>query len=171
MNAIRRFARGYVWLVETFGILSMAVVAFIAVLQVVFRYVIGASLYWSEELMRYLTIWSVFGVAGLAYSRGEMLGFTVLVDAMPRSPRQMVKLAVRIVIVVFLTVIAWYGFDFAWRTHNDLATALRISMFWVHLSIPVGCVLMAIHVIAQQFLPEPEPQSEHIAFHSGEALE
>ena len=171
MNALRRFARGYVWLIETFGILSIAVVAIVAVLQVLFRYVIGSSLYWSEELMRYLTIWSVFGVAGLAYSRGELLGFTVLVDNLPKLPQQAVKLVVRIVVVIFLAVVAWYGFDFAWRTHNDLAIALRISMFWVHLSIPVGCVLMAIHVIVQQFLPEPGPDAEDIAFHTGGSVE
>lgn len=166
MNALKRFARGYVWLIEAFGILSIAVVAVVAVLQVLFRYVIGSSLYWSEELMRYLTIWSVFSIAGLAYSRGEMLGFTVLVDSLPKLPQQAVKLAVRIVVVIFLAVVAWYGFDFAWRTRNDYAIALRISMFWIHLSIPVGCVLMAIHVIVQQFLPEPEPEAEDIAFHT-----
>jgi TRAP-type C4-dicarboxylate transport system permease small subunit len=171
MNVLRTFAKGYVWLVETFGILSIATVACVAVLQVVFRYVIGSSLYWSEELMRYLTIWSVFGVAGLAYSRGEMLGFTVLVDNMPKCSRQAVKLAVRIVIVIFLLTIAWYGFDFARRTAGDYAIALRVSMFWVHLSVPVGCVLMALHVIVQQFLPEPEPDAEDIAFHTGGDVE
>jgi TRAP-type C4-dicarboxylate transport system permease small subunit len=171
MNAMRTLVRSYVWLIETIGVLSIGTVACVAVLQVLFRYGFGASLYWSEELMRYLTIWSVFGVAGLAYSRGEMLGFTVLVDNLPQVPQQAVKLVVRIIIVVFLLVVAWFGFDFAWRTRDDFAIALRISMFWVHLSIPVGCVLMALHVVAQQFLPEPEPDGEDIAYHAGESAE
>ncbi|WP_173932442.1 TRAP transporter small permease [Chelativorans sp. Marseille-P2723] len=171
MSALRTFARAYVRLIETLGILAIGTVAVVAVLQVLFRYVIGASLYWSEELMRYLTIWSVFGVSGLAYSRGEMLGFTVLVDHLPHIPQQVVKSVVRIIVVIFLLVIAWYGFDFAQRTANDRAIALRISMFWVHLSIPVGCVLMAVHVIVQQFLPEPRPKVEEVAYHARESLE
>lgn len=169
MTALRNIARAYVWLFETFGVAAMAIVAIVACLQVFFRYVVGASLYWSEELMRYLTIWCVFGISGLAYSRGELLGFTVLSDGLPRVPRRLLALAVRIIILIFLGFIAWYGFDFAWRTRNDLSIALRISMFWIHLAIPVGCVLMALHVIAHQFLPEPATEAERLSHSTGES--
>jgi len=59
MTALRRFARAYVRLIEWIGIFSIAAVAIVAILQVYFRYIVGASLYWSEELMRYMTIWMV----------------------------------------------------------------------------------------------------------------
>ena len=156
MNTIRRLARAYVRVIETTGILTIAAVAVVAVLQVYFRYVVGASLYWSEELMRYMTIWMAFLLAGLAYSRGEMMGFTLFRDWLPAPLRGAVRLAVRVVIIVFLLTAAWYGFDFAFRTMNDLAIALQFSMFWVHLSVPVGCVLMAIHVAVSQFIPEAD---------------
>lgn len=154
MDTVRKFARAYVRLIEAIGILSIAAVAIVAVLQVYFRYVVGASLYWSEELMRYMTIWSVFLVAGLAYTRGEMMGFTMLRDALPAPLRGAVRLVVRAIVVVFLLTVAWYGLNFAQRTAQDYAIALRVSMFWVHLSVPVGCVLIAIHVAVSQFIPE-----------------
>lgn len=154
MGTVRKLARAYVRLIEAIGIFSIATVAIVAVLQVYFRYVVGESLYWSEELMRYLTIWSVFLVAGLAYTRGEMMGFTMLRDVLPEPLRGAVRLVVRGIVVGFLLTVAWYGFDFAQRTANDYAIALRVSMFWVHLAIPVGCVVIAIHVAVSQFIPE-----------------
>jgi TRAP-type C4-dicarboxylate transport system permease small subunit len=37
-----------------------------------------------------------------------------------------------------------------------MAIALRVSMFWIHLSVPVGLVLIAIHVAISQFIPETD---------------
>ena len=157
--AIDRLARAYIQAIETTGILALAVVSAVAILQVFFRYVVGASLFWSEELMRYLTIWGVFLLAGLAYSRGEMLGFTLIVTSLPRSLRRLVELLVRLAIIAFLLVVAWSGFDFAWRTIFDEAVGLQISMFWIHLSIPVGCVLAVLHVLAAQVVDFVGPEA------------
>lgn len=162
MQTVRTLARFYIGFIETVGIFGIAAVAIIAVVQVFFRYVVGASLFWSEELMRYLTIWAVFLVAGLSFSRGEMMGFTMAVDALPQGIRALAKFLVRIVVIAFLLVIAWYGFDFAMRTAHDKAIALRLSMFWVHLSVPVGCVLLALHVLAAQFQGEPRLSDDTI---------
>lgn len=156
MNALSRFARGYVRVIETLGIVAIASVAILAVVQVYFRYVVGASLFWSEEVMRYITIWMAFLMAGLAYTRGEMMGFTLVRDLLPGPVRYVVRLIVRLIIVVVLLTIAWYGFDFAWRTRTDLAVAIQVPMFWFHGAVPVGCVLMAIHVAVSQFIPETD---------------
>jgi TRAP-type C4-dicarboxylate transport system permease small subunit len=156
MTRLHRFARYYVRTIETIGILSIAGVAIVAVLQVYFRYVVGASLYWSEELMRHLTIWMAFLLAGLAYTRGEMMGFTLVRDMLPARLRYAVRLVVRVIVVLFLLITAWYGFDFARRTATDMAVAMQVPMLWFHLSVPVGCLLMAIHVAISQFIPETD---------------
>lgn len=154
MNALHRFARGYVRVIETTGILAMALVAVLAILQVWFRYVVGASLSWSEELMRHTTVWLAFLLAGLAYTRGEMMGFTLLRDMLPPPLRAAVRLAVRVIIVAFLLIVAWYGYDFTRRTATDLAVAMQLPMGLFHSAVPVGCVLLAIHVAVSQFIPE-----------------
>ena len=136
-----------------FAVLEWAVIAAIASmtviagLQVFFRYVLSDSLFWSEEVMRYIMAWTAFLSAGMAYSRGDMLGMRFLVEAIPASLRRVVDWISRLVMVVLLCVIAWYGFDFAIRTRFEEATALEISMLWIHLSVPVGAVLLAIHVL------------------------
>jgi TRAP-type C4-dicarboxylate transport system permease small subunit len=160
MGTARRVAAFYISATEALGIFVIAAISVVAILQVFFRYVVGASLFWSEELMRYMMAWSAFLLAGLAYSRGEMLGLTLVVDALPRRLQLIATALVRLAIIGFLLVVAWYGYDFAWRTRFDYAIALRVPMLWIHMCVPVGCVLMAIHVFASFFVDHGEPPHE-----------
>jgi TRAP-type C4-dicarboxylate transport system permease small subunit len=149
-SKLLRVCRTYQQFINSSGIVLIAAIAVIAGLQVFFRYVVGASLYWSEELMRYTMAWAAFLMAGTAYSRGEMLGFTLFIDMLPPVLRRLALLIGRIAIVTFLGVVVFYGVDFAWRTRQDDATALQISMIWVHGSVVVGSALMILHVVAAQ---------------------
>lgn len=149
-STLIRVCRNYQRAINFAGIFLIAAITLVAGLQVFFRYVVGASLYWSEELMRYMMEWAAFLLAGTAYSRGEMLGFTLFVDMLPPTLRQLALLVGRLAIVCFLAIVVIYGVDFAWRTRQDEATALLISMIWVHTSVAVGSALMILHVIAAQ---------------------
>ncbi|MDJ0389553.1 TRAP transporter small permease [Roseomonas sp. E05] len=141
-----RALRIYLQILELLGAASIAMLAVVAALQVFARYVMGASLSWSEELMRYLMVWTVFLLAGLAYSRGEMLGMRFAVEALPASAARVVDAAGRLLIVAFCLLVAWYGWDFADRTSAQQAVAFEVSLFWVHVSVAVGGLLMALHV-------------------------
>lgn len=145
---LSRPVRAYVTILETLLITGMVAVVAIAVLQVFFRYVVGASLSWSEEALRYTMIWiSSLGV-GLAYSRGEMIGMNLLVDILPRPVRLAVRVAGRLLILAAMACLMVYGWQFAVRTGEGAAVALPISMFWLHISIAVSAALIALHVAA-----------------------
>ena len=163
MSTIERVARTYIRVMETVGIISIAGVSLVAIVQVFFRYIIGSSLVWSEELMRYVMIWGVFLLSGLAYSRGEMIGFTLLIDAVPPWLKRPLKLVTRLAIIALLLVVAWYGVEFAWRTRHDISTGLQVSMFWIHLSIPVGSIIAALHVLSSHFTDRDGEEKEALA--------
>ncbi|WP_163849234.1 TRAP transporter small permease [Pseudooceanicola aestuarii] len=147
-SPLLRVLRGYVTITETLLITGMAGVVLLAALQVFFRYVVGASLSWSEEALRYLMIWIAFLGIGLAYARGEMIGMELLTSALPPRLGKTVGLAGRALILAMMIAIAIYGWQFAWKTRAGTATAIPISMFWVHIAVAVGAVLVGLHVIA-----------------------
>ncbi|MGO4854036.1 TRAP transporter small permease [Phaeovulum sp. W22_SRMD_FR3] len=155
-----RFVAGYVGIIRTLAGLCMALIVVIMLAQVFYRYVLSDSLIWAEELCRYLLIWQSFLVLGLAYTRGEF----VALDFVPvmLSPRwQWILRAVMAVpILLFLGAMAWYGWDFASRFHRQTipaldfiwtaltGEALGLSIFYVYISVTVGMVLLALHVVA-----------------------
>lgn len=147
-KVLSRVVRAYVTTLETLLIAGMVAVVAIAALQVFFRYIVGASLSWSEEALRYMMIWiSSLGV-GLAYSRGEMIGMNMLVDNLPRSLGMIIKVTSRLLILAAMIGLMIYGWEFAVRTGQGKATALPITMFWLHISIAVSATLIVLHVAA-----------------------
>ncbi len=148
---LKWIALSYINFIENIGIIGIATVACIAVVQVFYRYVLHDSLFWSEELMRYLMIWVVFLMAGFTYSRGELLGMSTLVERLPSKLSRVVKLLSRLLIIGFLLTVSWYGAEFAWRTRYEEAIALEFSMFWIHIAISVGALQLCIHVVLTDY--------------------
>lgn len=145
---LARTIRGYVTIIESLLVAGMVGMVILATLQVFFRYVVGASLTWSEEALRYLMIWIAFLGIGLAYSRGEMIGMELLTKSLPHRVAVVVGLAGRLMILAMMIAIAWFGWEFAWKTREGTATAIPISMFWVHIAVATGAILTVLHVVA-----------------------
>lgn len=139
--------RGYVAAIEAVCFAGIAVILIVGVMQVFFRYVLGSSLYWSEELLRYLMLWVVACGAGISYTRGQFLGMRMLVEKLPAGLRRAADVVSALLMLVFLAVVIGYGFKFAWGTRIQTATALGISMFWVHIAVVVAAALVAMHVV------------------------
>ena len=106
---------------------AMVVIVFA---NVCMRYLLGTSVIWSEEVARHLMIWLTFLGSGLALL---VLGMLVL-----------------------FVLLAWFGVDYAWRARFQMAAALEIPMSWIYLGMPVGCVLLALHLlfIARRYVRE-----------------
>ena len=65
------------WVERSLAILGITMAAVI-ILQVIFRYVLNHSLFWSEELARYLLVWLTFLGASSAYYRKVHPGIDLL---------------------------------------------------------------------------------------------
>jgi TRAP-type C4-dicarboxylate transport system permease small subunit len=102
---------------------------------------------WVEELARYLMIWTGFLGSSLAIRRGSHLGFSMLVERLPRPLHQMVSCGVSLGIMVFLGFLIKYGWFITSFVRNQNSPTLPITMFWVYLAIPVGAAVM----LAQTF--------------------
>ena len=66
-------------------VLTMALVV---ATQVICRYLLGASLTWSEEASRYLLIWITFLGGSIAFKRGMHTGFDAVVRALSPGARR-----------------------------------------------------------------------------------
>ena len=143
----------------------------IAFAQVVFRYVIGYSLYWSEELARYLFVWVSFLGSVVALERGVHIGMDVVVAKLPAGPRRYVEVSSDIAVAAFLVFLTVQGLKMALRNMIQKSPALQVPMGVVSLAIPVGTALMGIYMIgrlvsrwrhARTSRPEEPGSFEHV---------
>lgn len=156
--------RAYVAAVETFCFAGIGAILFVGVLQVFSRYVLHSSLTWSEEFMRYLMLWIVAVGAGISFTRGQFLGMRMVVEKLPPGLRRAADVISAVLVLVFLAVVIWYGIKFSWGTRLQSAVALGFSMFWVHISIVVGALLLALHVALNELfgVAKASTNNDHI---------
>ena len=129
---------------------------------VLFRYILHASLFWSEELGRYLMIW--FGYIGCAFALKENahVNINLFTDLLPPKGRRAAGLFSNIVISIFLVIVFIKSIKYFGNLGGQLSSALMIPMIVPYLSVTVGMALMFFVNISNMFdliiAPLPEPR-------------
>jgi TRAP-type C4-dicarboxylate transport system permease small subunit len=125
--------------------------ALIVAAQVFFRYVLNQSLFWSEELARYLLVWLTFLGASVAYYRRAHPGIDVLYSRMPCLIRKSSAVFVHLASIALFSVMIFYGFKFAYFVRLQISPALYLPK-WIVLSIiPLSGLILIFHGITFLF--------------------
>ncbi|MCE2559837.1 MAG: TRAP transporter small permease [Acidobacteria bacterium] len=128
---------------------STILVALVAVTfsQVVFRYVLEASLSWSEELARFLLMWLAALSTAYAMKTGAHFALRFLVDRTPAAAQRLIGTLVAASTALFLAVFAYQSLRFVIEVHDMLAPATRMSMAIPYSSAFVGSTLTLYYVL------------------------
>ena len=122
----------------------MVVVVF---LQVIFRFVLHASLPWSEELSRYILVWLSFLGAAIGVRKGAHIGVEVVVSLFPKTLKVAATLFVHAVSMVFFSLLIFYGWRILGVVGRQLSPAMEWSMAIPYSAICVGGVLMLAYAL------------------------
>lgn len=141
---ILKFFRG---LEEQIGILLIYALIFFTALQVFFRYVMNNPLGWTEELARYVFIWSIFLGAAISARDRRHIRVELLQKYIPELGLRTLKVFNGICILAFLAFIIPPAFRYAIYAYRLKAIASQIPMFFVYVSLPLCGLLIAIHYI------------------------
>lgn len=116
-------------------------------LQVLNRFVLDWPLFWTEEAVRILLVWTVLLALPLVTLRREEISVELgSMDLFLRRP------LIDVISVVFCSVLAWYGYQFFLRNLPAISPTLGLSRGWFVAPIPVGAVL-TILATAARYLP------------------
>ncbi len=119
----------------------------ITVVQVFCRYILGFSLFWSDELATVLFAWVTFLGAGSAMRRRELVGVDFITKTLPGRLRNLVAAAQQLLIVAFLAIVLVYGVELMRGSAEVESPTLQISMAWPYLSVVVGAAVMILHAL------------------------
>lgn len=123
--------------------------------QVVFRYVLGISMPWTEELTRLLFVWLVL----IGASRTSHMAIDLVPMSMRLGPaRRTLEVGATGVGVLTLLVLIRYTVDLLEIVAYDRFTALGISVQYLYWSVIVGGGLWIAMSLAELFVRrDPEP--------------
>jgi TRAP-type C4-dicarboxylate transport system permease small subunit len=132
------------------GALALATATMLAVVlvQVVFRYVVHASLSWSEELARYAFVWAIFLGASAATRRGQHIVMGAVVSLLPARPQRALALLGALCFAAFAALLVALGIILMHAARFQVSTGLQIPISWVYAALPVGMALCLLHLVA-----------------------
>ena len=149
------------WLVAVNGavlISLMAAMALLVIANVIARYAFNHSFVWAEELSRYMMIWGGFLGSGLVLRIGAHLAVDIFQDLLPRRAAQAMRLAVVAVMAGACVAMFWLGAQYVAFAWDQETPVLNWNFGLVYLAIPIGALLMLVHLalIAGPYLRERE---------------
>jgi TRAP-type C4-dicarboxylate transport system permease small subunit len=146
MKTFHKLCAGLDYACSGLCVVCLAGMVILTGLQIVCR-IWFTALVWSEELTRYLMVWATFLGAGCMYRRSGHINVTIVQALFPASCQKMMQVCCHLLCGAFFLAAVLYGIDYMGMQTRQLSAALRIPMSWVYLAIPIGCGIMAFHVL------------------------
>ncbi|MFZ0133730.1 MAG: TRAP transporter small permease [Desulfobacterales bacterium] len=140
----RSINRGVEYLLFVFGLSMAAIVA----AQVFSRYVLNNSLFWSEELARFLLVWLTFLGASAAYCRKAHPGVDFLYARVAPALQRIFSVVTHLASLTLFSVMIVYGCRFAWFVRMQISPALQIPKWIILAIVPISGVILAVHGLA-----------------------
>lgn len=122
----------------------VAVMVFLMMYQVILRYAFNNSNQWSEELVRYLFIFTVMLGAAIAVRRNSHLQIDIFLNLMGRKTKAVFTIIATIAGIVFLCLLCGYSITLCTTALNNISAGIHVTMAIPYAAIPVGCVLMIL---------------------------
>ena len=150
--------RNYLQRINTFlgkietGFLCVIVAMMIglAVLEIVLRYGFKTSLFWKHLMFQNLTLWMCFLGAALAASERRHISIDALSKILPTNVTRFSTYIIDVLSLIVVSILAYFGFGFLIEEQKSPATLIgSIPLWWAKTIIPIGFVLIGIHIILQ----------------------
>jgi TRAP-type C4-dicarboxylate transport system permease small subunit len=144
------------------GWLLLATVV-INVAQVFTRYVMNDPLFWTEEAIRYLTVWFTFvGCAAVSHA-DEHMDMNLFADVKSPLFQAFHKTLLHAINMAFGVILAWQGYRYTMLSGMQTAPTTGLPMLYVYSAIAIGGVMLVIislDKIARVLLPRmPRPDA------------
>lgn len=129
------------------AIILFSISLLLMVYEVASRYFFGFSLYWAEEIVRYLIIWSMFLGYSMIVKTDGHIAITYFIDKL--SPQKRILVGqftnlMSLIYSVFLLYTGWLLTNEAFIAQNISDSRLETPMWIPYLILPIGGLLLSI---------------------------
>jgi len=125
----------------------MVAMTTVIILQIIFRFFFTA-LSWSEEVARFLLVWSSLLAASIGFKKGSHITVSFLVKKFPENIQKILSIIAYILEAVFFFIIILFGIKLMIVQATQTSAALLISMSYIYSIYPIGGGIILLHLIA-----------------------
>lgn len=125
---------------------GVAAMATVSVANVVGRFLLGQSIFVTEELNQFLVVMITFVGIGYAAREGRHIRMTAFYDALPDRPRKALMVVICVTTSAAMFVLAWMSWGYVAGVANlgRIAPALGVPIWWAFVWLPLGFAVTGI---------------------------
>lgn len=139
---MKRFARVFWRILEKVGSGILVVLVVILFAQVVARYFFNFSIFWSEEIARFIFIYLVLlGACTVAHAR-EHIRITYFISPFSQNTQRMITFLIDILVIFFLVILFVTSLVMVKRSFHTLSQALDLPWAYVYLACTISAFVM-----------------------------
>jgi len=132
------------------GVLFL-IAAAINIINVIARYVFSDPIFWAEEVLIFIVIWTVFLVAGSITYRGAHLNMDLIYSGMSASWKRVINIAIALTLIactIFTATQSWKVLVLHYRNHSVTA-GTDIPLVIPHAAVLFGFSFMALAAVVR----------------------
>lgn len=121
----------------------------LSIVQVIMRYIIGQSLGWSEEAMRYIYVWMCLLGISAAVKNNNHIKIVMLVNLLPEKVRKWIDLAGDLLFTLVSLIFILYGVRMVlgfWEFPQK-SPAMEIPLAYIYAALPLGFFLTCLRML------------------------
>lgn len=151
LKHLKKIIKWYDSFEENLLAVSLAVTVTVIFVQVIARHVFNSSLSWSEEFARYVFIWQIWLGTSMATRERTHVKVEILQGMLGKKGNCVLNITGCIGVLVFAFFLVHYGYlsMMSIMGRHAVSTAMRIPLWIVYLSLPVGNLLVCLRMVVQ----------------------
>jgi TRAP-type C4-dicarboxylate transport system permease small subunit len=123
----------------------------IATAQIFFRYVVNVSISWSQDLLTYMLIWSVFIGISLTVRERKHIKVELAFVILPEKYQFYLKVLSNLVFMVFCGIFTYYSSLKIYKLmfiNPQISESTGLSMWMIQIAVPIGFILSIYRLVA-----------------------
>lgn len=135
-------------IIEVLCTFIMGIMVVAVIWQVITRFVLNNPSTVTEEILRYLLVWTTMVGAAYAYGRRKHLSINILVKKLTPRGQKWLDIGIQTIVIVFcIVVMIMGGMRFVRTAIGQLSPAMHLPMPAIYSSVLVSAVLIIFYAV------------------------
>ena len=144
-NILYKLKKYLVWILSRLSALLLTIMSILIIYQVFTRYILSSPADFTEEIIRYMLIWTGFIGAAYAFLTREHMALTLVPDRVkPETRRKMIIIIDILILLIALFVIVIGGFKLVYSAKAQKSALLGIPRSLVYIVAPISGIFIII---------------------------
>jgi C4-dicarboxylate transporter DctQ subunit len=146
---LQRFDRVLTRIENIMAASALGMATLIAIVAVLLRYVFGIFLFWSEEAIIYLIIYSTFLGAVITLRHNEHVNVDIFGAFVKRRGKRVLGVLAAAITVVYLVCVGFFAWLLLFEpfSTSTITPSLKLPLWVVEAAVPIGLTLMLLRAL------------------------